>query len=79
MEELPCYDRDCSPESHELANFPSVGKPHAILSSREETRASQPKALSNLMNDRSGNFVPSDERKWDFILAYDDVKGKTLE
>ena len=72
VEELQFHDPEYSPESHELANR-SVGKPHAILASAEETRASQPKTQSNLMNNHSEEFVPIDERKWNDVPANDDV------
>ena len=51
VEELCYNDPDYSPGNHELANQPGVGKPHAIILSTEETRASQPKTQSNLMSD----------------------------
>ena len=76
VEELQCNDPDYSPESHELANYTSVGKPHAILSSTEKhVRHSQ----SNLMSNHSKDFSPVDERKWSDISAFDDVRGNTLE
>ena len=78
VEELQFYDPDYSPESRELANHTSVGKPHAMLASTEETRASQQRTQSNLMNNHSKNFIPLGERKWNDILAYD-VNGRTLE
>ena len=40
-------------ESRELANHTSVGKPHATSTSTAETRASQQKTQSNLMNNHS--------------------------
>ena len=43
------------------------------------TRASPSKTQSNLMNNNSAGFIPIDERKWNDLLAIDDVKGKTLE
>ena len=47
--------------------------------STEETPASQPATQSNLISDHSEDFIPKDERKWNDISAYGDVKGKTLE
>ena len=68
VDELPYHDPDHSPESRELANHTSVGRPHAISSSIEETRASQSKTQSNLMNNQSED-----------ILAHAEANGKTLE
>ena len=62
-----------------VANFSSDRKPHAIVSSFEETRATQPKAQSNLMSSHPEDFLPIDERKWNDIPAYDVVRGNTLE
>ena len=53
------HDPDNSPESREVANGTSVGRPHAIVSSIEETHASQPGTQSNLMNNHSEDFSRS--------------------
>ena len=44
-----------------------------------ETRVSLPKTQSNLMSNHSEDLNPVDERKWNEISAYDDVRGQTLE
>ena len=70
MEDIQYNDPDNSPESHELANHTSVGKPHAILSSNEDSRASQPETQPNVMTIHSEDFIPIDEWKWNDISAY---------
>ena len=71
------HDPDNSPESRELANQTGVGRQRAIVSSIEETHASQPGTQSNLMNNHSEDFIPIVKRKWNDILAYGEVKGRT--
>ena len=79
MAESQSHDPDCSSECHELETQTSVGRPHAISSSTEETRASQPKTQSNLMHDHSEDFIPSDKRKWSDIPANGEIRGRPLE
>ena len=40
---------------------------------------SKPRTQSNLMNNRSDDFITIDKRKWSDILAYEDVARKSLE
>ena len=49
-----------------------------MLPSTEETRASQPRTQSNLINNHSEDFIPIDGRKWNDIPAYGEVNGFTL-
>ena len=51
------HDPDNSPGSSELANHTSVGRPHAIISSSGETRASQPETQWDLMGNHSEDFM----------------------
>ena len=62
-----------------MANHTIVGTPRAFCLSTEETRASQPKTQSNLMNNHSVDFIPVGKRKWNDILAYGEVEGRPLE
>ena len=78
VEELQYNGPDYSPESRELANYTSVGKPHAILASTEELVrhsrehnriwwATIPKILLQLTKGRGMIFLPmmmSEERLW---------------
>ena len=73
------HDPDNSHECGEVVSHTSVVTPRAIISSIEETHASQPQAQSDLMNNHSEDFIPIDKRKWNDIPAYGDVKRKTLE
>ena len=57
---------------------PNPGDPHAMLSSTEDTRASQP-TQANQTNNHSEDFIPIDKRKWNDITAYGEVRGRTLE
>ena len=77
VEEL-YHDPDSFLERREMANHTSVGRPHAIISSIVETQASKPETQSDLMNNYFENFIQIDKRKWDDILACEDVARKTL-
>ena len=79
VEELQHSDPDCSPDRRDFPNHTSVGRPYVILPSTEETRASQPRTQSNLMNNHSEDFIPLDKRKWNDILADGEVKRRPLE
>ena len=50
-----------------------------MISSTEETHASQPHAQSDLMNYQSEEFLQIDKWKWDDILAYGNVARKSPE
>ena len=53
--------QDNPPECREMVSHTSVGRPHAIISSTGETRASQPETHSYLMNKHSEDFVTIDK------------------
>ena len=59
------HDQDNSPENGEMVGSTSVGRPHPIISSIEETHASQPQAQSNLMN-----YLSKDRHDDIFCLWY---------
>ena len=59
-----------------LASRTSDGRPHAIISSTGETRASQPETQSDLMNDHSEDFVPIDRGSGMIFLLMVMSKGR---
>ena len=56
------HDQDNSRENGEMMSHTSVGRPHALISSIEETNASQPQTQSNLMSYPSKEFIQIDKR-----------------
>ena len=74
-----CRDQDNSPENCEMVSATSVGGPHAVISSIDETDASKPQAHSSLMNYPSAEVIQIDERRWNDIPAYGIVGRKSLE
>ena len=69
MEELRYKDPDFSPERSESGNYRST----------EETRAPQPKTQSNPTGDRSDDFIPNGEWKWNDIPACEKFEAHTWE
>ena len=57
------HDQDNTPEKAEMVSHISDGRPHAVISSIEETHASQPHAQSNLMNYPSKDSIQIDKKE----------------
>ena len=72
------HDQDNSPENVEIVSSTSVGRPHAMTSSIEETHASKPQAQSSLMNYFCKEFSQIDKRKWTDHPAHGIVERNSL-
>ena len=73
------HDQDDSLQTDEMVSSTSVQRSHAVTSSVEETHASKPQAQSSIpMNYLSTEFIQIDRRKWNDILACDNVDKDSL-
>ena len=57
------HDQDNSLENGEMVSSTSVGRPHTIIPTIEETHASKPRAQSRLMNYFSKEFIQIDNQE----------------
>ena len=61
-----------------MVSSTSVEQSHAVTSSIKETHASKPQGQSSLMNYSAEEFIQADKRKWNDILACDNVHWYSL-